>query len=170
MSSSITQAVQSMFASRLETLSHLVKRAEEGFPGSTGFLERRIAPDMANFGTQVAYTCNQPRNFALWMQGKPADNLDANVATLEQAHGCIRGTQELLSAVRMDDARLAASTRVDLGPTMYAQMTGAQYVNDFLVPNFYFHLVTAYDILRMAGLDLGKRDFMLHLLPLVRQA
>ena len=46
---------------------------------------------------------------------------------------------------------------------------GAGYINDFLIPNFYFHLVTAYDILRMSGLDLGKPDYMTHLLPFVKQ-
>mmetsp|Transcript_38769 Transcript_38769/g.124275 ORF Transcript_38769/g.124275 Transcript_38769/m.124275 type:complete len:91 (+) Transcript_38769:594-866(+) len=36
-------------------------------------------------------------------------------------------------------------------------------------PNFYFHLCTAYGILRMAGVDLGKRDYMIHLAPLLKQ-
>ncbi|NER06415.1 MAG: DUF1993 domain-containing protein, partial [Okeania sp. SIO3C4] len=36
--------------------------------------------------------------------------------------------------------------------------------------NFYFHLVTAYDILRMAGVQIGKQDYMMHLMPFIRQA
>jgi hypothetical protein len=53
---------------------------------------------------------------------------------------------------------------------MHADLDGATYVNDFVVPNLYFHLTTAYDILRMHGVPVGKRDFMTHLLPLVRHA
>ena len=52
----------------------------------------------------------------------------------------------------------------------HIELRGEEYINDFLIPNFYFHMVTAYDILRMKGLEIGKGDYMLHLAPLVRQA
>jgi hypothetical protein len=38
-------------------------------------------------------------------------------------------------------------------------MKGADYLNHFVLPNFYFHLTTAYDILRHSGVEIGKRDF-----------
>ena len=59
---------------------------------------------------------------------------------------------------------------MDLGKELYIEMSGSAYVNDFLMPNFYFHLVTAYDILRMAGVPIGKRDYMMHLVPFLKQA
>jgi hypothetical protein len=165
-----TAAIRSIFASRLDTLAHLIGVAEKTFAADDAFLKRSIAPDMAPFGTQVAFTCNQPRNFARWAQGKQADNLDPNVHSVQQAKAYIQDTKDLLFAAPVNDSALAERTRVDLGPGLYAEMSGEEYVNDFLMPNFYFHLVTAYDILRMTGLAIGKRDYMLHLLPLVRQA
>ena len=39
-------------------------------------------------------------------------------------------------------------------------MRGADYLNHFALPNFYFHLATAYDILRHSGVEIGKRDFL----------
>ncbi|MEL7010797.1 MAG: DUF1993 family protein, partial [Cyanobacteria bacterium J06588_4] len=48
-------------------------------------------------------------------------------------------------------------------------LTGSVYVNEFLIPNFYFHLVTAYDILRMAGVAIGKKDYMMHQMPWVKK-
>ncbi|MBB6092915.1 hypothetical protein HNQ60_001793 [Povalibacter uvarum] len=169
MSSQRIQSILSIFTSRLDTLGHLLVRAEETFKEAS-FLQRRLAPDMAPFGTQIAYTCNQPRNFALWAQGRPADNLDPDVVSIEQARIFVRETQALLAQVSSEDSKLAERTRIDLAPGLYAQMTGHEYVDDFLVPNFYFHLVTAYGILRMSGVAIGKRDYMQHLLPLVRQA
>lgn len=47
-------------------------------------------------------------------------------------------------------------------------MPGHAYVHEFLLPNFYFHLVTSYAILRQMGVTLGKADYMMHLVPLVR--
>lgn len=54
-------------------------------------------------------------------------------------------------------------------PHNFLRWCQVTYVNEFLIPNFYFHLVTAYDILRMAGLPIGKADYMVHLMPYVRQ-
>nr|WP_252736588.1 MULTISPECIES: DUF1993 family protein [unclassified Psychrosphaera] len=48
------------------------------------------------------------------------------------------------------------------------ELVGTSYVNDFLVPNLYFHLTTAYNILRLNGVDIGKKDFMINLAPHVQ--
>ena len=47
-----------------------------------------------------------------------------------------------------------------LGPTNKGHMKGADYLNHFVLPNFYFHLATAYDILRHNGVEIGKRDYL----------
>ncbi len=162
--------IQAVFASRLDTLNHLLNRAKAAYGQDTAFIDLRMAPDMHPLGTQVAFTCNQPRNFALWCVGKPADNLDLNVTSLAQARSYVAQTKALVLEASCDDARLDELTRIDLQPGLYAEFTGSVYVNEFLLPNFYFHLVTVYAILRMAGLDLGKHDYMQHLLPFLRQA
>ena len=161
--------IQALFQSRLTTLEHLLKSAQAHFCDSESFLQKRIADDMLPLGTQIAFTCNQPRNFSLWCDGKPANNLDPDVKSLTQACEHITNTKELLLCINAEDAKLAEVTRIDLGQSLYAELSGSAYVNDFLIPNFYFHLVTAYDILRMAGVPIGKRDYMMHLMPFVRQ-
>ncbi|MEL7503800.1 MAG: DUF1993 domain-containing protein [Cyanobacteria bacterium J06554_6] len=163
-------SIRTRFDSRLTTLEHLLKTAHTHFEGGEAFLQQRIAADMLPFGTQVAFTCNQPRNFALWCDDKPADNLNPEVGSLSQAYEHIANTRQLLSQIQADDTKLVEPTRVDLGQSLYLELTGEAYVNDFLMPNFYFHLVTAYDILRMAGVPIGKRDYMLHLVPMIRKA
>jgi uncharacterized protein len=170
MQSENIDSIQTIFQSRLTTLEHLLQSAQAYFSGSESFLQQRIAADMLPFGTQIAFTCNQPRNFALWCDDKPANNLDSEVTSLTQAYEHIANTKELLSGIKIEDAKLAKVTRIDLGQSLYAELSGSAYVNDFLIPNFYFHMVTAYDILRMAGVPIGKRDYMMHLVPFVRQA
>ncbi|KJH69514.1 DUF1993 domain-containing protein [Aliterella atlantica] len=160
--------IRSLFQSRLATLEHLLKLAQTHFCDDESFLQKRIANDMFPLGTQIAFTCNQPRNFALWCDGKPADNLDPDVTSVGQAYEHIANTNELLSSIRVEDTKLAETTRIYSGESLYIDFSGHAYVNDFLIPNFYFHLVTAYDILRMAGVPIGKRDYMMHLVPLIR--
>jgi hypothetical protein len=47
-----------------------------------------------------------------------------------------------------------------LGPANKGRMNGADYLNHFVLPNFYFHITAAYAILRHSGVDIGKRDFL----------
>lgn len=161
-------SIQTLFQSRLTTLEHLLKSAQTHFSGDESFLGQCIAADMLPLGTQIAFTCNQPRNFSLWCDGEPANNLDPDVATLTQAYKHIENTKELLSGISAEDAKLEKVGRIELGQSLYAELSGSAYVNDFLIPNFYFHLVTAYGILRMGGVPIGKRDYMMHLVPFVK--
>jgi hypothetical protein len=124
---------------------------------------------MLPLGTQIAFTCNQPRNFALWCSGKPMDNLDPEVTSIAAAYEHIANTQELLSSIHAEDEKLNELVRID-SQDRYIEIFGHAYINDFLIPNFYFHLVTAYDILRMAGVPIGKQDYMMHLVPLIQKA
>ncbi|MEM1281744.1 MAG: DUF1993 domain-containing protein [Cyanobacteria bacterium P01_H01_bin.152] len=164
------ELIKTIFQSRLTTLEHLLKSAQTHTSGDESFLQKRIIADMLPFGTQVAFTCNQPRNFALWCDGKPMDNLNPEVISLAQAYGHIANTQRLLANINADDAKLNEMARIDLGPGAYVELLGNAYVNEFLMPNFYFHLVTAYDILRMSGVSIGKRDYMMHLMPFLKKA
>ncbi|MCC0175742.1 DUF1993 domain-containing protein [Waterburya agarophytonicola K14] len=161
--------IKTIFQNRLTTLEHLLKSAQTHFSGGESFLEMRIAADMLPFGTQIAFTCNQPRNFALWCEGKSMDNLDPEVLSLAQAYEHIANTKELVSSINVDDVKLDEVTRIDIGEGAYIELSSSNYVHEFLMPNFYFHLVTAYDILRMAGVSIGKQDYMMHLIPFINK-
>ena len=161
--------IQTLFQSRLETLEHLLKTGQSHFSDDESWLQKRIAPDMFPLSTQIAFTCNQPYNFSLWCNGKAVNNLDPEVVSLAQAYEHRTNTKKFLSDIKVEDEKLAEDIRLDLGEGLYIELTGSVYVNEFLIPNFYFHLVTTYNILRMAGVPIGKQDYMMHLVPLVRK-
>jgi hypothetical protein len=74
----------------------------------------------------------------------------------------IEGLQQKLLGV--DNALLDQSEAeefdVPVGPDASMPMTGKEYLLKFLLPNFYFHLTTSYDLLRMSGVAVGKRDYL----------
>ena len=160
------ETIPSLFSSRLSMLQHLLNKAEEHFENDSDFMTARIVEDMFPFATQVVFTCNQPRNFARWMLGEGPDNMSPDIATAAQAKACISHTLELLASAPLDEGKLAEQVHLDLN-TVILDMPGRAYLNDFLIANFYFHLVTAYDILRMKGLPIGKADYMLPTHPYV---
>ena len=94
--------------------------------------------------------------------------MNPDVASLADARGHISSTKDLLKSINVSDTKLSEIKRIDFGQGLYVELSGFSYVDDFLMPNFYFHLTTAYDILRMAGAPIGKRDFMLHMVPLIK--
>lgn len=157
-----------VFTTRLDALAHVLSVAEQHLPDMDAAMGERLAPDMFPLGTQVAFACNQPRAFAQWCRGEATSNLDPDVATFARARELIADTRALVATVDADDALLDRGKRTDPGPGIYIETSGRQFVTDFLVPNFYFHVTTAYAILRMRGVPLGKPDYMRFLLPLVR--
>ncbi|MEE4378490.1 MAG: DUF1993 domain-containing protein [Candidatus Competibacteraceae bacterium] len=165
-----TLAAVRTFDSRLATLSHLLKIGAKHLNEAEAiYLGHRLAPDMLPLGTQVAFTCNQPRNFALWLAGTESADLEPNVDSLAVAEQHIADTRTLLASHVSGETNLPSRKHLELGVDLYADLTGQEYLKDFLMPNFYFHLVTSYAILRNLGIPVGKRDYMLHLIPKVQQ-
>jgi hypothetical protein len=124
---------------------------------------------MYPLGTQVAFACNQPRGFAQWCAGDPVENLPRDVGSVELARSYISQTVALVAGIAVDDGKLDQTKRIGLGSGMYCELSGRQYVSEFLLPNFYFHITTTYAILRKLGAPLGKADFMAFLAPHVKQ-
>jgi hypothetical protein len=165
------ESLKELFLSRIGTLSHILEVSADHFDQEAdSILGYRIVEDMLPFGTQIVFTCNQPRNFSLWCEGQEMNNLPPEVDSLDAAKKIIEETKSSLLNVNVSDEKLHEIRRIDIAQGQYLELPGIEYVNDFLIPNLYFHLVTAYDIMRMRGAPLGKVNYMLHLLPKVKQA
>ncbi len=161
--------IKELFTVRLTVLEHILSVGEQHFPDMDSLLGMRLAEDMLPLGTQIAFACNQPRGFSQWCAGEPVDNLTGEVSSLAQAREHIADTKARVAAIEAGDGQLEETKRIGLGPGRYCELTGHQYVRDYLIPNLYFHITTTYAILRMKGAPLGKADFMCYLAPYVRQ-
>ena len=164
----ITQ-LQRIFLTRLDTLSHLLDLGEQHLPDMDAAMQSgRLAPDMLPLGAQVAFACNQPRGFSQWCAGQAIENIAPEVPTLAMARGHIADAKAGVSAIAVADTKLDETKRVGLGAGRYCDLSGRMYVSEYLLPNVYFHITTAYAILRHLGVPVGKSDYMRFLAPLVR--
>lgn len=88
----------------------------------------------------------------------------AEAKRLDPAELQARITKTIAFLKTLDAAKIDGSADREitfpLGPQNKGHMRGADYLNHFVLPNFYFHLTTAYDILRHCGVEIGKRDFI----------
>ena len=167
MANSEINEIKRIFTSRLDVLDHILSVGEAHFPEMNAIMQERLAEDMLPLGTQVAFACNQPRSFAQWCAGEPVANLSAEVESLDTARAHIAQTRKQVAAIAVDDSKLDEIKRVGLGPGQYCELPARQYLNDFVMPNLYFHITTAYAILRKLGAPVGKADFMTYLMPYV---
>jgi hypothetical protein len=158
-----------IFSSRLETLARLLDVAAKQWRDAGRDPEAlrtvRLAEDMLPLTHQIVFTCNQAHDFVTWCTGTEAPKPDADALAYADLKPHVEATLARLAAAtpQITDALVARDRRVNLMHGMYVDLSGADYLDDWLLPNFYFHLVTAYDLLRREGVSIGKADYMAHL-------
>jgi len=121
----------------------------------------RLAPDMFALTRQVRVTTDQAKNGAARLAGIEPPKYEDDETTLDQLKERLAKTVAFLKTLDMQaiDASAEREIAFPLGPNK-GLMKGADYLNHFVLPNFYFHLTAAYACARNFGADVGKRDFL----------
>jgi hypothetical protein len=154
-----------VFETVLNALSAVLDKAE-AYAGAKKFepavlLGMRLAPDMFTLTRQVQVATDQAKNGTARLAGVEPPKFEDTESTIAQLKERIANTIAFLKTLdtKAIDASADRDITFPLGPKK-AQMRGDDYLNHFVLPNFYFHATSAYAILRHAGADLGKRDFL----------
>jgi hypothetical protein len=125
-------------------------------------LSARLAPDMLPLRGQIHLATAWAKNCQCRLAGQtPPDYPDTDI-TLEQLRARIARTIDIVKSISAADLEGADARIVNynLGPEIKMSQPGVDYFTRMALPNFYFHITTAYDILRHNGLTLGKPDFL----------
>jgi uncharacterized protein len=153
------------FARSLKNLDAMLEKAiayaEKRKFEVNNFCSARLFPDMLPLLVQVRIACDHAKSTAAQLSGKTAPVHEDNETTIADLRGRISKCLAYLDTFKDSDF---AATRPDTvvkiafppGKTMLAD----DYVLSRQVPNFYFHLTTAYALLRSGGVELGKGDFL----------
>jgi uncharacterized protein len=159
------------FAATLRNLDKILSKAESYAKARSfdvnNFVGARLAPDMLPLVVQIRIACDSAKAAAAGLAGKEAPRHEDEEKTFEDLHGRIAKVLSFLDGLtEADFAKTAPDAKIKVpGPSGKALRA-----NDFLIgrqiPNFHFHVVTAYNILRQGGVDVGKRDYLGEL-PLV---
>jgi hypothetical protein len=125
-------------------------------------LNWRLAPDMFALVRQVQVTADQAKNGSARLAGIEPPKFEDNENTFDQHKERLTKTVAYLKTLdaKAIDASSDREITFPLGPTNKGQMKGSDYLNHFVLPNFYFHLTASYAIVRQCGVDIGKRDFL----------
>ena len=147
---------------------------------------KRLAPDMFPLATQIRFVCLQAQEAVYRLQHKeiPEELLDlsqegrmfgeeeATDDTFVDAKARLSEAISFLDALEPNaldlDNCAEREMKLELADGVVFYLTGEQYVRDWALPQFYFHVVTAYSILRNAGVELGKADYVPHMFAYMR--
>jgi hypothetical protein len=171
------------YVQMLGALSAWLGKIGEGRPGETtqNLLTARLAPDMFPLATQIRFACVQAQEgvFRLRQEPFPASidilldegrNAAEHPGTIADALSAIAATIAIVEdaaagAPEIDPAKPIAH---QLPQGMVFDLTAEQYVRDWALPQFYFHVMAAYAILRAQGVELGKADYVAHMFAYLR--
>jgi uncharacterized protein len=181
-SMTLTAMLLPTYNQMLNALSGWLVKAEAQMPEKPeALLLARIAPDMFPLSTQVRFVCLQAQEAVFRLRGmafpdsfvdlvNEGRNAGQEPGTFASAQARISETLALLDslpthALDGDEMRPIAH---EIPNGMIFDFTAVQYARDWALPQFYFHLMAAYAILRSEGVTLGKPDYIPHLFPYLR--
>jgi uncharacterized protein len=164
------------FAPMLRSLSGLLDKGAEHARAASmnpaALVEGRLAPDMYTLAQQVQLACDQAAGTIARLADQEPPKFESELKTIDDLKARIGRTLEYVQ--RTPETAFAGADDREIRipiPEMSAEfvMTGVQFLRDWGLPHFYFHVVTAYDILRHNGVEIGKRDYLSYVGGYLRQ-
>lgn len=166
MTITLTSATLPIFKAGLTNLSHCLGKAaahaeKRGF-SPDAYVPLRLAPDMLSFASQIRIACDSAKIGTARASGLEAPVFADDETTFPELQERINKTLAWLETVPSDafDGREALEITFPAGKNKTRTMTGEAYLKHYALPNFFFHVVTAYNLLRQGGVDLGKMDYL----------
>ena len=166
MTISMYSASVPVFRTMLGNLSHFMDKAQAHAEARKFdpqvLVDARLAPDMLPFKKQVQIACDASKNGLARLSGVEAPKFEDNESTLAELKERIRKTLDFLDSVPR--AKVEGCEDKDItfpaGRDMTRTLKGEAYLLNVALPNLFFHVTTAYAILRHNGVELGKTDYL----------
>ncbi len=165
MTISMYQASIPNFIRGLTNLSALLEKgaahaAQKKFD-PTVLIDSRLAADMLPLKAQIRIATDGAKGAAARLAGQEPPVYEDNETTLPELIARVKKTIDYLNSFNPAQIDGSEEKAVSLKVGGHAlTFTGLNYLTSFVVPNFYFHVTTAYNILRHNGVEIGKQDFL----------
>ena len=132
---------------------------EKGMSGEA-FLNDALAPDMFPLKKQVQVVCDHTKGAIARLTGRDNPKMEDNEATFAELLARIDKTLAFVQSISEKEFEGAEHRKIVLPFREGKYLTGMEYLLEYAMPNFFFHVVTAYGIVRKNGVAIGKADFI----------
>ena len=149
----------------LNNLAHILKKGEAHAEAKSiapeVFVNARLFPDMYPLSRQVQIATDMSKGAAARLAGVEIPSYEDNETTFAELQARITKTLAFLDSVTPAQFEGSEKRHIELMVRKHKmEFTGQDYLLKWVFPNVYFHVTTAYDILRHNGVELGKPDFL----------
>ena len=121
----------------------------------------RLIVDMLPLSAQIQIACDTAKGAAARLAGVEVPKHQDTEATLTELKARVAKTLDFIKTIKPEQLQGAETREVVLQfPQSTLKFNGLNYLTNFALPNFFFHVTMAYALLRKNGIDLGKRDFL----------
>ncbi len=152
------------FSKMLHNLSTLLDKAQTNAESKKFevevLLNSRLAPDMFPLARQIQIACDMVKLGASRLSGKDAPVHEDKEKTIPELKARIESTIGYVTSFKESDFAGWEDRKVTTPRWEGKWLTGKDYFSSHMVPNVYFHVTTAYAILRNNGVEIGKKDFL----------
>lgn len=151
-----------------KSLTQLLHVLEKGIANAkarnfdpNNFVTLRLAPDMLPFAKQIQLTSDFAKNSMARLAGIDPPKFEDNETTIDELVARVKKTLDYIGTVPAAavDAGATRDIKIPLRDRT-VEFKGLAFLQNWALPNFFFHYVTAYNLLRHNGVDIGKRDFL----------
>ncbi|ETS82880.1 hypothetical protein PFICI_04756 [Pestalotiopsis fici W106-1] len=162
---SLADLVLSTFSKGLDVFAHILARAKEDAEERgidvESLVEARIVEDQNPLSFQVHFASQVVRNNLGRLAGEEATPLESELKTFADLQKHIQDTIEILKSFNAEKAKGREGTEVNIRFRSQEHAITLQEMElNHALPNLFFHLTTAYSILRVKGVPLGKKDYL----------
>jgi hypothetical protein len=165
MAVSMYQISVPVFIRMLNNLVAILEKAaahcEERKIDPAALINFRLYPDMYPFSKQIQIATDAARNGSAYLAGAEPLKLDNSEQTFPELIERVKKTIEFVNSFKPEqiDGSEEREVSIQRGDTTLTYQ-GQEYLLNRVLPNFFFHITTAYDILRHNGVELGKKDYL----------
>jgi hypothetical protein len=155
-----------VFTRMLNNLSSMLTNAEQqaktkGYDPAV-LLNARLAPDMFPLTKQIQIATDHAKGCVARLAGQQIEAIEDTETTFAELQARITKVLGIVEGYRAEQLEGSETREVTIKiPNRELKFNGLDYVNQWAMPNFYFHLTMAYAILRHNGIELGKKDFLI---------
>jgi hypothetical protein len=153
------------FAPMLKNLSAVLDLGVAHAGAASGeLMNARLAPDMFTLAQQVQRACSQAAGGVARLVGKTEPGGENDDKSIDDLKARIARTIAFVESATEEEfvGADARDCTMHMPNGLVFAMNGLEFLRSWTLPNFYFHVVTAYDILRHEGVGLGKKDYVGH--------
>jgi len=155
-----------VFARMLKNLSAILTKAEAHARAKdidpATLLGARLAPDMFPLMRQVQIATDHAKGAVARLTGHQVEAIEDTEVTFADLQTRIKRVLAIVESYKPEQYDGAETREITIKiPNSELKFSGIDYVHQWAMPNFYFHVTTAYAILRANGVELGKRDFLI---------